>query len=59
MKLIESINAANTMNIIEKLQQLSSCMEIAHHVPGHIRLRPCCGKLSRSNTRKPPVPDFT
>ncbi|GHU19900.1 hypothetical protein FACS189475_07910 [Betaproteobacteria bacterium] len=29
----------NTVNIIEKLQQLSSCIEIVHHVPGRIRLR--------------------
>jgi hypothetical protein len=39
MKTGQSIDAMDTENIIEKLQQLSSCIEIAHHVPGRIRLR--------------------
>jgi hypothetical protein len=32
-------NAVNTPDIVKKLQQFSSCLEIVHHVPGRIRLR--------------------
>ena len=27
------------MNIVEKIQQFSKCVEIAHHIPGRIRVR--------------------
>jgi hypothetical protein len=39
MRHSKSIDATNTAGIIEKLRQLSSCIEIVHHVPGRIRLR--------------------
>jgi hypothetical protein len=39
MKPAQSIDARDSVSLVEKFQQLSSCIEIAHHVPGRIRLR--------------------
>ncbi|MDR2112006.1 MAG: heavy-metal-associated domain-containing protein [Candidatus Accumulibacter sp.] len=39
MRRTESTGATDTVGLIEKFRQFSSRVEIAHHVPGRIRLR--------------------
>ena len=38
------------MSIIEKLQQFTTCIEIAHHIPGRIRMRLLLDELPALDT---------